>query len=60
MPRKKLKARIITAEVWLEVDGELFKMRKHKIKLITEDRGVIVKDGRPVVKEKGRWVYHVI
>jgi len=50
--------RYITATVWIKKDKEIIgRMRPQKIFVYSKTKGVIIKDGRPVVKRNGKWIY---
>jgi hypothetical protein len=52
------KRKYVTAEVWTVVNGErVSRTRPKKIFLHSSTKGVIVADGRPVVKIGDKWVY---
>jgi hypothetical protein len=56
----KPKTTYVKSEVMVYLKDEkepTSRMRPRKIFRTTETEGVIVKDGRPVHKEKGKWVY---
>ena len=54
-----MESKYISADVWM-VDAKgnvLTRMRRQKIFLHTKDKGVIVDDGREVIRKGDRWVY---
>ena len=55
MPKRKF----TSAEIWMvnKNGTRVGRLRKHKIFLISKNKGRIVKDGREVVKINGTWVY---
>ena len=56
-----MKAKIISQKVFMLINGRLIPLsgRNKRIKLYTENYGVIINDGRPVFKDAlGRWVYY--
>lgn len=51
----------ITAEVWMkDLSGRIgYLSSRAKIHRKTLTTGVIIADGRPVVKQDGQWIYEV-
>jgi len=52
--------RIITAEWYMRtLSGKLYPMKRARICLYNDRKGVIIKDGRPVKLINGKWIYEV-
>jgi len=55
---KKEYKKYTKAKVFIKLKGEIVgSTRSTKIVLKSPTRGTVVKDGRPVRKSKGRWIY---
>ena len=51
---------IVTRDVYIKVDNRIVKLGRRRIAIHRSNpsKGVIVKDGRPVIKRKGKWIYY--
>jgi len=55
---KKKGRKYVTAEIWVVINGEkVNRTRPKKIFLTGPKKGIIVQDGRPVIKIGDKWCY---
>ena len=56
-----MKPKFVKARIYVMIRGKVATvLRPHKIKIIKENEGIIVSDGRPVKLINGIWIYEAI